>query len=255
MDALQWLELALCALATSVLTAVLGLGGGIILLAIMLLYLDPLVAIPLHAAVQITANATRTWIQRRYVAWPLLASYALPLLPAGWLGLRFAQSLPETALTAGIGGFVLLATWLPGWLFLGLDPARISPQRRFAVMGGVIGFLNPVVGAAGPLQGPFFLQLGLPRQGVVGTFAACQVLGHAAKLLLFGVAGFAFAPYLLPLLALGAVVVFGTWLGSRWLESLDERIFGWLYRGVLTAVSARLIVGALWPLLRAAVDG
>ena len=39
------------ALATSVLSAVVGMAGGIVLLSVMLLFLDPLVAIPLHAVV------------------------------------------------------------------------------------------------------------------------------------------------------------------------------------------------------------
>jgi uncharacterized membrane protein YfcA len=109
-------------------------------------------------------------------------------------------------------------------------------------MGGLIGFLNPAVGATGPLQGPFFIGLGFPRQGVVGTFAACQTLGHAVKIALFGAAGFAFAPHLLPLAGLGAIVVAGTWVGSLLLDRVNERAFGWLYRGVLTAVAARLVL-------------
>jgi uncharacterized membrane protein YfcA len=245
-DLESWSALAAIALATSALTAVLGLGGGIVLLAVMLLWLPPLVAIPLHAAIQIFSNASRTVIQREHVAWPLLARYAIPLLPAGIVGLVCASALPASALEAAIGVFVLVATWWPRALLLGFDPARISAGKRFWLMGALIGFLNPAVGATGPLQGPFFLDLGLSRQGVVGTFAACQTLGHAAKLLLFGAAGFAFLPHLAPLAALAAVVVVGTWLGSRLLDRVDERSFGWLYRSVLTAVALYLVVRTAW---------
>jgi uncharacterized membrane protein YfcA len=246
LDLGSWSALAAVALVTSALTAVLGLGGGIVLLAVMLLWLDPLVAIPLHAAIQIFSNASRTAIQREHVAWPLLARYAVPLLPAGVLGLACARALPGSALEAAIGAFVLVATWWPRALLLGFDPAKLSSGARFWLMGGLIGFLNPAVGATGPLQGPFFLDLGLSRQGVVGTFAACQTLGHAAKLVLFGAAGFAFLPHLAPLAALGLVVVAGTWLGSRLLDRVDERTFGWLYRGVLSAVAMYLVVRVAW---------
>jgi uncharacterized membrane protein YfcA len=252
LDPTSWSGLAAVAFATSALTAVLGLGGGIVLLAVMLLWLPPLVAIPLHAGIQIFSNASRAVIQRDHVAWPLLFRYALPLAPAGALGLVCARALPTSALEAAIGLFVLVATWWPRGLLFGFDPARLSAGGRFWLLGGLIGFLNPAVGATGPLQGPFFLDLGLSRQGVVGTFAACQTLGHFAKLLLFGAAGFAFLPHLAPLAALGLVVMAGTWVGSRLLDRVDERAFGWLYRGVLTAVAVWLLVAeGLLPLVGA----
>jgi uncharacterized membrane protein YfcA len=246
LDLASFAGLAGVAFATSALTAVLGLGGGIVLLAVMLLWLEPLVAIPLHAAIQIFSNASRAAIQREHVSWPLLWRYAIPLAPAGVAGLVCARALPTSGLEAAIGVFVLVATWWPRALLLGFDPAKLPASGRFWLMGTLIGFLNPAVGATGPLQGPFFLDLGLSRHGVVGTFAACQTLGHAAKLLLFGAAGFAFLPHAAPLTALALTVVAGTWVGSRLLERVDERAFGWLYRGVLSAVSLYLIVRAAW---------
>ena len=71
--------LVLVAVATSALSAVVGMAGGITLLAIMLLYMEPLVAIPLHAVVQLVSNGSRSLIHRRHrcqVARPL------PLRPA-----------------------------------------------------------------------------------------------------------------------------------------------------------------------------
>ncbi len=250
MDVLAWSQLAALAFVTSTLTAVLGLGGGIVLFGVMLLWLEPLVAVPLHAAIQIVANGSRTLYQREHVAWPLVARYAVPLLPAGILGLALARVLPTAGLEVAIGVFVLIATWSPRWILLGFDPARLGPNGRFWLMGSLIGFLNPAVGATGPLQGPFFVGLGLPRQGVVGTFAACQTLGHGVKIALFGAAGFAFLPHALPLAALGVIVIVGTWVGSLLLDRVNERAFGWLYKGVLTAVALRLvIVEGVLPLL------
>lgn len=47
--------------------------------------------------------------------------------------------------------------------------------------------------------------------------------------------------------ALSAVVGMagGTWLGSRVLDRIDERIFGWLYRAVLTLLALRLLAGSV----------
>ena len=235
------------ALATSILSAIAGLAGGIVLLTVMLLYFEPLDAIPLHGAVQLVSNGTRAWIQRRHVDWRLVWPYALPLLPAGAVGIQFARGLPAEVLRLMIAGFVLVATWGRGLLLLGTHPERLRPTRRFLMLGTGLGFLNVTIGATGPLLGPFFLNLELGRQGVVGTMAACQTLGHLAKITVFGVAGFAFAEYLGPLLLLCAMVVIGTWVGSRLLERVSELWFTRLYKGVLTVIAIRLV---LWDAAR-----
>ena len=242
MDPIAWVGLGAVAFVTSLMTATVGLGGGLVLLTVMLLWFDPLVAIPLHAAVQVVSNSSRAFIQRRHIDRGILARFSVLLLPAGVAGLLLAQELPAESIKLAIGVFVLLATWAPRVLLLGMHPDRLHPRRRFYALGGVIGFLNVTLGATGPLQGPFFLNLGLPRQGVVGNFAACQTAGHLVKIALFGAAGFAFWVYVWPLLALAGCVVAGTWVGSLLLERVNERAFTWIYRGVLTAVALRLVL-------------
>ncbi len=234
--------LAGAAFLTSILSAIVGMAGGITLLAVMLLFLEPLAAIPLHGVVQLVSNGSRAWIQRLHVNRAIVLRYALPLLPMGFLGLLLAEALPPTATRALIGVFVLVATWVPGALLLGTHPERAEPNRRFLLLGSVVGVLNMAIGATGPLIAPFFLNLGLGRQALVGTKAACQALGHLAKIAVFGVAGFAFAGHAALLLLLCAAVVLGTWVGSRLLDRVSEAAFVRLYKAVLTLIALRLVV-------------
>lgn len=233
------------AFATAILSAVVGMAGGMTLLGVMLLFLEPLVAIPLHAVVQLVSNGSRTFYQRRHVDWRIAGSFVLPLLPAGALGLAVARQLPPDALRLAIAALVLVATWRPGWLALARKPAAGRPFRRFFPLGAVIGFLNVSVGATGVLAGPFFLGLGLSRQALIGSQALCQMAGHLAKILLFGLAGFAFRDHAQLLAGLCAASLLGTAVGTRLLGSLSERSFGWLYRGVLTVLAVQLLLEAL----------
>ena len=248
MEALDLAILAAAAFATSILSAVVGMAGGITLLAVMLLFLEPLAAIPLHGVIQLVSNSSRTVIQRRHVDLHILLRYSALLVPMGWVGLHLANALPAAATRVMIGIFVLIATWFPGWLLLGTHPEETNPGRRFLVLGGVVGVLNMTIGATGPLIAPFFLNLGLDRRALVGTKAACQTLGHLVKIALFGVAGFAFAPYLALLVTAGACVVVGTWIGSQILERVSERFFRRLYMGVLTVIALRLLAGEVFAL-------
>ncbi|WP_313408796.1 sulfite exporter TauE/SafE family protein, partial [Aeromicrobium sp.] len=120
------LVVGVLAFATSALTAVLGFGGGVVLLAMLLTVVDPLVAIPLHAAIQVVSNGTRTIVRRRDVDWRVVGWTSVLLLPAGALTLPLAQRAPEAALQALIAIAVLAATWLPERLDRPLRP----PTRR-----------------------------------------------------------------------------------------------------------------------------
>lgn len=269
LELLDFVLLCGAAFGTAVLSAVVGMAGGITLLAAMLLWLPPLVVIPLHGVIQLASNGSRTWFQRRHARFDILWRYALLLLPGGVAGLAVARSLPEDGLRAAIAGFVLLATWAPvararwrtsrraggagesgaavdaGGAVGGSAGGTAQLWRRFLPLGAAAGFLNVTIGAVGPLIAPFFLNLGLRRQALVGTKAACQTLGHLVKLAIFGGAGFAFHEHW-PLLAGACLCVLaGSWLGSRLLERASESLFIALYRGVLTLIALRLAGSAL----------
>ena len=160
----------------------------------------------------------------------------------GLLGLSLARALPPTGARCLIGAFVLVATWAPQLLLIGTHPENSDSHRRFWVLGAVVGFMNVTVGATGPMIAPFFLSIGLDRRALIGTKAACQALGHLAKLAVFGVVGFAFAEHAGTLALLSVLVIIGTWLGSRLLEFVSEVWFVRLYRTVLTLIALRLFV-------------
>jgi len=232
------------AFATSILSAVIGMAGGITLLTVMLLFLDPLIVIPLHGVIQLVSNSSRAVIQREHVAWPIVGRYAVLLLPMGFLGLELAQRLPPEGLRAIIGCFVLLATWRPTLLLFGRHPENSNPNRRFFFLGGVVGVVNIAIGATGPLIAPFFLNLGLSRFAIIGSKAACQAVGHLAKIAVFGFAGFAFGAHWVLLVTMVPLVIAGTWVGSRLLHHVNERWFIYLYKGVLSVIALRLVLFA-----------
>jgi hypothetical protein len=149
-------------------------------IAVLLVHLPPLVAIPLHGVIQLVSNGSRVLVQRRHARLDWIAWYALPLIPAGLVGLRIAQALPERLVEGAIGAVVLLATWLPRQDRAG-EPSVLRPRLRFLALGSFSGFLSVVLGAVGPIIDPFFLGLGLSRQALVGTKAACQTLSHPSR--------------------------------------------------------------------------
>ena len=245
LDPLTLVVLCTASLLTAGVSAVLGMAGGIMLLAVMLLFVEPAIAIPVHAVVQLVSNSSRVVIHAREIRTDLLWPYVLLLLPAGALTVPLAQHAPADALRLAIGVFVIVATWRKRWLLLGLDPDRIPVQPRFALVGAGAGALGPIIGATGPFIAPFFLGIGLSRFELIGTKAACQATGHVAKVLLFAIAGFGFLEYGSLMVAMAACVIAGTWLGTRVLHRVDDDRFTQLFKFTLTAVAVRLIWSGL----------
>lgn len=250
-DFTAWLILTAIAIGTSIVSGVMGLAGGMLLLAALLLWLDPVVAIPVHGVVQLVSNGSRAWFQRAHVRWDAVWRFAWPLLPAGALGLALLRSVPPDAARAAIGAFVLVATWLPGWLRLGANAAAGRDARRGLQVGGaLVGFVSTSIGATGPLLAPFILALGLAPAATIGTMAACQLFQHGSKIALFGVAGFDFARFALPALALSAAAIVGSAIGTRLLDHVPERSFRVIVKAVLTGLALQLAGAAALALWR-----
>lgn len=238
-EAAFWWLLGVLAVGTSIVSGVVGMAGGMLLFSFMLLRLEPLVAIPVHGAVQLVSNASRAWFQRKNVAWRPVLRFALPLLPASLLGVSLLRTLPKAVALVGVASFVLGALWVPR-VFGVLTRPRGDPGRGLFVGGALVGLLSPLIGATGPLLAPFVLALELGPPATIGTLAACQIFQHSSKLVAFGATGFDFSAYALPIAGLSVAAVVGSAIGTRALDHVDERTFKVAVRWVLTLLALKL---------------
>ena len=231
------------ALGTSTISGIAGMGGGVILLGVLLLFLPPLEAIPIHGAIQIASNSSRAFVLRRDIHRSAVGYHMLLLIPASILGLAAAAVIPVNTGRMMIGVFALVATWRPAWLTPRLEQP-LSP-RSFIGVGAVQGFINIPLGATGPLVAPFFRMSVTGREAFVASFAAAQTAGHLVKVGVFTADGFAWGDHLATIALASAAVVLGSILGTRLLSRVSERGFRIVFRSALTAISIRLIVRAL----------
>lgn len=251
---MELVVIGLAALATSVLSALAGLGGGIILLVVIAQFFAPATAIPIHGGIQLVSNGSRAGLLRRDIEWRAVGLSALLLFPASLLGVAVATSVPENLTRFVIGVFVLIAAWRPallrGLLVRGEQPsARHSgaglPDRVLVGLGAVSGFLNTTVGASGPMTSPFFKAVTATHTAFVATAATAQVFAHASKVVAFSLDEFAIEDHL-SVIAIGAVgVTVGSFIGTRLLGRISEANLDTLFKLVLTALAVRLLLRAV----------
>lgn len=240
---MDWLVIGIAALLTSVISALAGLGGGIILLAVILQFFAPVTAIPIHGSIQLMSNASRATILRKSIEWGPVGWQSILLVPAALLGVKVATSLPEQAMRLVLGVFVLIVAWRPQ--LLKWRGGQRLPDQALIGVGAVSGFLSATIGASGPVTSPFFKAVTATHMSFVATAGASQVLGHMSKVLAFSTDGFRIGDHL-PIVIAGILgVLGGTWLGTRLLGHIPESSLNKLFRFVLTALALRLIIGAL----------
>lgn len=218
-------------------SAIIGMAGGMVLLAVMLTAgLDPKVAVPVHAVVQLVSNGTRVIAQLKYVRWRPFLAMALAALPGPWLGMWLLQQLDADTVRLFTGMLVLYATWVPKW---GIPD--IGQTAAFLIAGALVGVLGVVVGAVGSILAPFFLRTGFEKEPLIATKAVCQAYSHILKIVAFGAAGFSFVEQARWIAPMAIATVAGTFLGTWLLQRISDRAFYWIYRAVLTVLGLKLV--------------
>lgn len=218
--------------ASSFITAAMGIGGGVLLLAVMASLVPPLALIPVHGVIQLGSNFFRAVLLRAHVEWRVVAAFAAGAALGVVLGGSVAVRLDPALVQIGIGAFVL-------WSVLRQPPTWLA--RAGALSGVVSSVLTMFFGATGPFVANYVKSLALPRQAHVGTHAVLMTIQHSLKSLTFGFLGFAFGPWAGFIALMIAMGFLGTMAGKRVLLRLDDRQFRLALTLALVLISARLI--------------
>lgn len=209
-----------------------------ILLATMALVMPAPMLIPVHTVVMLGTGATRTMIMWRFIMQKTILPYVIGAAAGAALGAKMYVALPTSILLGILGAFILLVTWMPTLGRLGAE------HRRFVVLGFITTFLGIFVSATGTLLAPFVASAAPDRRNHSATLGALMLTTHIAKLIAFGVIGFAIGPFMPLAAAMIAASAAGNWVGKVALGRTSEGRFRLVFQLVLTAMALRLLWGA-----------
>ena len=224
---------------TSMLTAAVGIGGGLLMLTVMVSFLPPIIVLPVHGVIQLGSNGGRLAVMRQHVDWRIWGYFAIGSILGVILAGQVFINLSIEVLRAVLGLFVLYAVWTPK-----LRPSNIA-LKGYTLVGIGTTFITMFVGATGPLVSSFLSPQKLGRERMVATLAACMTIQHGLKGIAFGVLGFYFQPWIPIIIVMIASGFLGTLLGRRILKKLPEQLFSRLFRIVLTVLAGRLFYLAI----------
>lgn len=227
------------ALVASTLAAVTGFGGAAVLLPLLTLAVGVRDAIPILTVAQLIGNGSRVWFNRRELDWTVVGWFALGGVPLALIGgLLFART-PLTAITRLLGVFLLLVVI---WRRVRPETTWRPPLRSFAVIGGCGSFLSALVGSVGPLMAPFFLAYGLVKGAYIGTEALSTVVMHVAKLVAYQHTAILSGPGVALGLALGPLMILGSWAGKLIVTRLPAAAFVFLIEVTMALAGLSFLV-------------
>jgi len=224
--------LAVSSLATSFVSVILGMAGGMILMGILLALMPLPAAMMLHGVTQLASNLWRAILWRNQVDWRVFRGYALGALAA--LGIfamvRLVVGKPVALIAMGFTPFVTL--WLPEGLHL-----NVERRGHSFACGLASSAIALTAGVSGPILDIFFVRSKMRRHAVVATKAMSQSFSHVLKIFYFGavvsLAGGRVDPWTGAMMVLLAVV--GTSLSRTVLERMNDASFRrWTRWTVLT---------------------
>lgn len=227
--------LTLAAFATAVLTAALGLGGGVILMLLMPGLIPNYAILPVHAFVQTVSNCARVGFTLRQVDWELVPPLVLGSVLGAYVGSHTVEFVSLHWLPAIAGTIILIVTWLP------LSRLKMAGKGALVALGFYQTGLGMLAGATGPLGAAVLVRINAQRDWLVVNTGVYMVLNHFFRTLAFALLGFAFMPWWHEVLAMSIAMVPGAWIGTRLRYWLPQQNFARIFRWLISILALRMI--------------
>ena len=220
-------------IATSIVSGILSMAGGMILMGVFGFLLSVPTAMVLHGIAQAFSNGSRVLLHRQHIRWSVLVPYALGAFVV--LGaFSITAFVPDIALVfILIGSFPLIALLLPKSIDLDMQKKPVA-----FISGLVVTTSQMLAGASGPVLDIFYVKSSLTRHEILGTKAVTQTLGHIIKLIYYSflvtVVSEELPAWVFPAVVVAALT--GNWVGKQLIEKISDDDFKTVGRYVILVI-------------------
>jgi uncharacterized membrane protein YfcA len=231
--------LGLISFITSLIAGIIGFGGGILLIAVLPLFLSPNLIIPIHGITQLASNSSRVVFSLKYVQWVLLPKFLVGSLIGIFLFGFLLSNISTEYVPIAIGLYIILNLWSKRFTKL------IKKFESYYIIGLFQTGLGLIVGATGPLSLAVLTRDLRSKDEIIATSSMFMTISHLAKVPVFMVIGVSFVGYfnLLVYMVLGSVL--GSFIGTRIrLVTNNEKLI-LVIKILLSVMAIRMLVTAV----------
>lgn len=233
--------LGLISFLTSAVAGIVGFGGGMLLIAILPLFLNPAVIIPIHGITQLASNSSRMVFSLKDVHWRLLPAFlagsVIGVLLFGFL----LSTLPTQYVPIGIGLYIILNLWCVRF------SRFISKYENYTIIGLLQTGLGLIVGATGPLSLTVLTKELSSKDQVIATSSLFMTISHLAKIPVFMVMGVSLLDHTTLLFYMIAGSIIGSFIGTQLRLAANNEKLMFAIKILLTLIACRLLLTAIVP--------
>lgn len=231
------LFLGIVSFLTSTVAGVVGIGGGMMLIAILPSFLPLNALIPVHGLTQMSSNFSRAVFGYKDVQFEVIPKFLLGSLVGIGIFAAILNLISLEYVPLFIGAYILFSLWSQKF------NEKIKKYENYYIAGFFQTGLSIVVGATGPLTMTLLLKDYGDKDKVVATGAALMSITHILKVFVFMYFGFVFFDYLGIIIAMIIGAVAGSWAGTQLRDKIDGKKFVLILKVLLSALAIHVIVG------------
>jgi uncharacterized membrane protein YfcA len=234
---LNELLLVLLTFFTSTVAGIVGIGGGMMLIAILPSFLPLNALIPVHGLTQMSSNFSRAVFGYKDVQYEVIPKFLFGSIfgIALFASILYFISLEYVPLFIGV--YILLSLWSKKF------NEKIKRYESYFLAGFFQTGLSIVVGATGPLTMTLLLKDYDDKDKVVATGAALMSITHTLKVFVFMFFGFVFFDYIGILTAMIIGAIAGSYAGTKLRDKIDGKKFLMFLKVLLSLLAIKVIIG------------
>jgi len=222
---------------TSLVAGVVGLGGGLMLIAILPSFLPLQAVIPVHGITQMFSNISRAYFGYKNIQFEVVPKFLIGSILGVGIVAFILDMISLQYIPLFIGSYILLSLWSQKF------NEKIKKYENYYLIGILQSGLSVAVGTTGPLATTLLLKEYEDKDKVVSTAALLMSITHILKVFVFIYFGFKFFQYfdIILIMVTGAVV--GSYLGTKIRDKVDGTKLIFILKILLSLLSVKLIVG------------
>ena len=213
-----------------------GLGGSLLMVPTLALFLGSKEGVALAALLLASNNVMKILAYRETLPFRKTAVIVVLIVIGAAFGAKLLVDAPEWAVTIGIV-VMFVASVVAERLQIDRLRTGFAPLLAF-VSGASSGFS----GTSGPLKGVAIRNLDLDRRHFVGAASLASFAGDATKTAIFADAELLGRTSVLVAVAAVPLMALGTWTGSTINRRAGERTFATLFWTVMAGYTVRLFI-------------
>ena len=236
---MEIITLGIVSIFTSLVAGVVGLGGGLMLIAILPSFLPIHALIPIHGLTQMFSNVSRAYFGYKDIQFEVVPKFVIGSIFGVGLITLILDMISIDYIPLFIGMYILLSLWSKRF------NEKIKHYENYYLVGFLQSGLSVIVGATGPLTTTLLLKDYEDKNKVVSTAALLMSITHSMKVLVFVYFGFKFSEYLDIIIVMAIGVVIGSYLGTTVRDKLDGKKLLLTIKILLSILAVKLIASLL----------